>query len=72
MKCPECEIDYPEEYLNPLFIGTSATKPICAICALEWRNEHHGMPKNTPFTGTRAQELYEMAVKHRKKTGVRP
>jgi len=40
---------------------------VCPICALEMRNALAGLPKDTPFTGTMANEMYEEALEERRK-----
>ena len=61
-KCDKCNRQFPEHLIHP-FWGSENIQQCCPICALKIRNEMHGLPKNTPFTGSQAQESYEEAVK---------
>lgn len=36
----------------------------CPICALRDRNQIHGVPRETPFTGTMAHAMFLQAVEH--------
>jgi hypothetical protein len=65
MKCPECNVEYPERLLNPLVTSLGTTNPICGICALEIVNELHDQKResfNTPI----AERMRQDALKWRK------
>ena len=71
--CDICHIDYNSEIINPYVSAGSNANPIkkaCPICALYHRNRQHGMPLNTPFTGTMAGEYYDRAVQSIKDRGL--
>ena len=65
--CTECDRRFPEDLLLPVNSGEGA-RLICPICALKMRNEQHGLPKGTPFTGEQLV-YYKKAIEYRKKVG---
>ena len=65
MKCTECNIDYPSDYLHD-FDSSQGFKPnVCGICALELSNIIHGI-KRTKFDGPIAEKMRQKAIKWRK------
>lgn len=65
MKCPQCKFKYQSpELIQPMFVNGKYID-MCPICALKLRNETAGLPADTPFTGTRASELYDLAIEER-------
>lgn len=59
--CPECDRMFPEELIRSMCVdGDYVTT--CPVCALRIRNAHHGLPANTPFTGTIAARMHEEAL----------
>jgi hypothetical protein len=56
-KCTKCKLSYPDHLVVV----------ICPLCALLLRNETHGLPLNTPFTGEMANVMYEEAVEYKQK-----
>lgn len=64
--CPRCKESFPSTVMSHL-IGSDYKEPLCAICALKIRNQIHGLPKNTPFQGKIAQEMYKKAKEIRKR-----
>lgn len=66
MKCGNCGWNYPSVLLSRMFIASEGyTNPICGICALEVTNKIHGVTLNK-FTGEMAEEIHQLAIKHRK------
>lgn len=67
-KCDKCKWEYPDYYLNEMFVGSGYTKPICGICALDISNE--GLPdilKRAEFSGEIAEDLRLAAKDWRRK-----
>ncbi len=58
-RCEECKKLVPEV---ELMSGEDMALFVCGICALRIRNEAHGFPLATPFTGKRAQAMFCRAV----------
>lgn len=57
-ECAFCKGDYPSRFVNHLTVN-AGTYLACPDCALEIINEAHGLPKNTPFQGEYAKEIYD-------------
>jgi hypothetical protein len=57
--CMRCGIVPKNEYLIQPLIFNGGYILVCPICALDLRNQIHGLPKGTPFQGPIAQEMYE-------------
>jgi len=64
-RCAECKWNYPDEYLDQMFIDGGYTKSICGICALELSNRITGI-KRTKFQGEVAEAKRVDAVNWRK------
>ena len=71
-QCPECKKDFSEHLIQPMYIsGHSDIKDryylMCPLCALKVRNNLAGIPEDTPFKGTMANEYWEEATKYARK-----
>lgn len=75
MKCPACDVNYPEDLLSQLMLGGAKgpeyTPPICGICALELTNIFHGTGRKV-FRGTMAGANRSWALMHRRRTHQTP
>lgn len=60
--CTVCHRLFPARLIQNFFSSSEGNRWLCPICALEKRNEIHGLPPNTPFEGEQAQALYEEAI----------
>jgi len=63
-RCKCCKNQYPDHLVQPMAISMDEGLKyfdFCPLCALVIRNRISGLPDNTPFTGTRAGELWEEA-----------
>lgn len=73
MKCQSCNKDFPNHLIQIQetgnFLGITRVKK-CPICALKFRNRLNGLSEETPFSGTKAQELYNEAVEHLRQNDV--
>lgn len=65
--CMGCKRTLPNGLINAL-VTNEGVEDLCAICALERRNEALGAPKDAPFTGSMAQSMFEKTVEYYKKT----
>lgn len=65
MRCDDCQWNYPDTYLNRMYVNGGYTKPICGICALELMNSVHGVQR-TKFNGEMAEQARLDAIKWRK------
>ncbi len=59
--CMGCKRTLPNGLINAL-VTNEGVEDLCAICGLERRNEALGVPKDTPFTGSMAQDFYDRTV----------
>lgn len=59
--CERCGSKMPDE----LFMGD-----VCPICAMDNKNELHGLPWGTEFQGEEAQNLLEEAWQYYKPTNL--
>jgi hypothetical protein len=71
MACAHCKLNYPDELLNPIFLGGAGVKegytaPVCGICALEISNAFHGAARKR-FDGQLAEESRQRAIEWRRK-----
>jgi hypothetical protein len=64
--CPNCHNTFPSRLFAPMMTSAGAVT-LCPICALEVRNELHGLPEDTPFQGEVARAMYEEALTYVKK-----
>ena len=67
MKCPECNLDFPEHLISGLVVGKYGDftiRKMCPICALKIMNEQSGLPPGTPFRGPNAKKIWEEAKKY--------
>ena len=69
LECRECKKDFPEHLIQPLHVSNHPDIEdghylMCPLCALKIRNDIHGLPKDTPFTGTIAHQHWEEATKY--------
>ena len=62
--CARCKRVFPATILTIMRIDGSYTPPICGICALEIKNQIHGLPANTPFQGEIAQDMVDHAEEY--------
>lgn len=64
--CQRCKRTVPSHCVSPLVMGGGGEGlrqiMLCAVCALEVRNADLGLPKNTPFQGEIANDMYEEAM----------
>lgn len=67
MQCPTCNKNLPDECFSDLVINTTRVC-CCAVCALQKKNEAHGLPKDQPFEGEQAHAMFAKAVRHLEKT----
>jgi len=67
-KCQVCKRELPNDLINA-FIENDKCTDMCAVCALKARNSACGLPLNTPFTGTLANEFYQKTIKYYEDTG---
>jgi hypothetical protein len=69
-KCPKCKVRFPENLVKPMLIAGPDGQSVmdrCPICALQDRNEIHGLGKETPFGSQRADEMFKQSVEHLQK-----
>jgi len=75
-QCEICKVQFPDDLILPMIMsnedGEAESKQACGICALRTRNEIHGLPLDTPFTGKNAHRLFERAVNFRVAEGWQP
>lgn len=62
MECDNCNLKYPDHLIAPFFSSKENIKSCCPICALSIRNEMHGLPEDTPFSGEMASANHEEAL----------
>lgn len=67
IRCQKCRKNYPDHLVQPFISSDRPHRRLCAICALETRNEELGLPLGTPFQGEMAAELYEEAVEYNRR-----
>lgn len=63
MNCQVCDAEFPDHLIAPMLTTRGNFQQICPLCALQIRNQQHGLPPDTPFTGTIAGEMWEEAHK---------
>ncbi len=68
-ECRECYQDFPEHLLQPMYISEHSDIKagyylMCPLCALKVRNNLAGIPEDTPFKGTVANEYWEEATEY--------
>ncbi len=66
--CKRCKRTAPTYCIAPFMSSESKPQTLCAVCALEVRNEDLGLPADTPFQGEIASEMWEVAMDHYKRT----
>lgn len=64
MKCPYCEKDRLS--LAPMITSEGVYQSICPVCALFIKNDIHGLPQSTPFSGLIARQMYDDEIEHEK------
>ena len=62
-KCSVCLRLFPIHLVQPMVIDGDSWYA-CPLCALEIRNEHAGLPPDTPFQGEIAKQMYDEAEKY--------
>lgn len=67
-QCPLCEREYESHMIQEMRTSDGAYY-VCPICALKIRNEMHGLPENTPFSGKKAQAAWHDAMAYLHQTG---
>ncbi len=58
--CDCCKRDFPEELLQPHFLGGPLAPDICPICTLKLSNLQHGLNRSE-FYGAQANEMLREA-----------
>lgn len=69
-KCPDCNITYPTELIQPMFID-GGYHDKCPICALLKLNEFAGRPRHAPFQGEMAENLFTQTMEYLQKNKIK-
>ena len=69
LECRECYKDFPEHLIQPTYIANAphiedGNYLMCPLCALKVRNNLAGLPEDTLFEGTIANEHWKEATKY--------
>ena len=72
-RCSQCRKKFPADLITSMEVegkprpGQRTIVTVCPICALHIRNEQNRLPKDTPFKGEIARNVYARAVAYLEK-----